>query len=64
MMLRWLVVSYARQAARQKIQEAVVNTWQQVSGEADASPSGGPSAMRCGVPHVYGGGGRRTDEAA
>ena len=33
MMLRWLVVSYARQAARQKIQEAVVNTWQQVSGE-------------------------------
>jgi adenosylhomocysteine nucleosidase len=26
-------MSYARQAARQKIQEAVVNTWQQVSGE-------------------------------
>lgn len=34
MMLRWLVMSYAQQAARQKIQEAVVNTWQQVSGEA------------------------------
>jgi len=34
MMLRWLVVSYAQQAARQKIQEAVKSTWQQVSGEA------------------------------
>jgi len=36
MMLRWLVTNYARQAARQQIQAAVVDTLQRISGERAA----------------------------
>ena len=38
MMLRWLITSYAHQAARQQIQAAVVQTLQRLSGERAGPP--------------------------
>jgi adenosylhomocysteine nucleosidase len=38
MMLRWLITSYAHQAARQHIQTAVVQTLQRISGERTGPP--------------------------
>ncbi|NLF68387.1 MAG: hypothetical protein GX575_04950 [Candidatus Anammoximicrobium sp.] len=51
MMLRWLITNYARQAARQQIQAAVVQTLQRISGEAGAPPTDLPP---CDVAFVFG----------
>ncbi len=51
MMLRWLVTNYARQAARQQIQAAVVQTFQRISGERAAPPADLPP---CDVAFVLG----------
>lgn len=51
MMLRWLITNYARQATRQQIQAAVVQTLQRISGERAAPPAGLPP---CDVAFVLG----------
>ena len=51
MMLRWLITNYARQATRQQIQAAVVQTLQRISGERAAPPADLPP---CDVAFVLG----------